>query len=102
MPAEDLTEAARMAAIAGAMGGLARVLVALQGGGRRWPLLLLDFALGCLLGIVAAGGAVWWDPSLRDLGWPVLIVAAAAGAAGAVGTRILDLIVDAVRRRLGA
>lgn len=102
MPAEDLGEAARMAAIAGGMGGVARVLVALQGGGRRWPLLLLDFGLGATLGIVAAGAAVWWDPSLRDLGYPVLIVASAAGAAGAIGTRILDLMVDALKRKLGA
>lgn len=90
-----------MAAIAGGMGGVARVLVALQGGGRGLAL-ALDFALGGVLGVVAAGMAVWWDPSLRDLGWPVLIVAAAAGAAGAIGTRILDIVVDAARRKLGA
>ncbi len=58
MPSDDLTEAARMAAVAGVMGGVARVLVAMQGGGRRWPLLVLDFALGGVLGIVAAGLAV--------------------------------------------
>jgi hypothetical protein len=97
---DDLGEAARMAAVAGVMGGVARVLVAMQGGGRRWPLLALDFGLGALLGIVAAGMAVWWDPSLRDMGYPVLIVAAAAGAAGAIGTRILDLLVEAVKRKL--
>jgi len=34
------------------------------------------------------------------MGYPVLIVAAAAGAAGAIGTRILDLLVEAIRRRL--
>ncbi len=101
MPAEDFSEAARMAAVAGIMGGVARVLVAMQGGGRRWPLLLLDFGLGGMLGIVAAGMAVWWDPELRDMGYPVLIVAAAAGAAGAIGTRILDLLVEAIRRKLG-
>ena len=54
-----------------------------------------------MLGIVAAGMAVWWDPSLREMGYPVLIVAAAAGAAGAIGTRILDLLVDSVKRKLG-
>ena len=98
---DDLGEAARMAAIAGGMGGAARVLVAMQGGGRRLPLLALDFGLGGMLGIVAAGMAVWWDPSLREMGYPVLIVAAAAGAAGAIGTRILDLLVDSVKRKLG-
>jgi hypothetical protein len=97
---DDLGEAARMAAVAGVMGGVARVLVAMQGGGRRWPLLALDFGLGALLGIVAAGMAVWWDASLRDMGYPVLIVAAAAGAAGAIGKRILDLLVEAVKRKL--
>ncbi len=101
MPGDDLTEAARMAAVAGGMGGAARVLVALQGGGKRWPLLALDFGLGAVLGVVAAGMAVWWDASLRDMGYPVLIVAAAAGAAGAIGTRVLDIFVDAVKRKLG-
>ncbi len=101
MPSDDLTEAARMAAVAGGMGGAARVLVALQGGGKKWPLLALDFALGAVLGIVAAGAAVWWDPSLREMGYPVLIVAAAAGAAGAIGTRLLDLVVEIVKRKLG-
>ena len=100
MPAEDLGEAARMAALAGGMGGVARVLVALQGGSRRWQL-ALDFALGGTLGIVAAGAVIYLDPSLQHLGWPVLIVASAAGCAGAIGTRILDIVVAAIQRRLG-
>jgi hypothetical protein len=101
MPAEDLNAAAVTAAVAGAVGGLARVLVTLQGGGRRPFLLVLDFGLGGMLGIVAAGFAIWWDHSLRDMGWPILIVAAAAGCAGAIGTRLLDLVVDAAKRKLG-
>ena len=99
MSSEDLGEAARMAAIAGGMGGAARVLVALQGGSRGIAL-ALDFSLGGILGIVAAGAAVWWDASLREMGWPVLIVAAAAGCAGAIGTRLLDIVTEAARKRL--
>jgi uncharacterized membrane protein YccC len=100
MPADNLQEAAGMAAVAGGMGGVARVLVALQGGSRGWQL-ALDFALGGILGVIAAGAAVYVDPSLQDLGWPMLIIASAAGCAGAIGTRILDIVVAAVQRRLG-
>ena len=100
MPGDDLMEAAKMAGVAGSVGGLARVLVALQGGSRGWQV-LLDFALGGLLGVMAAGGVVYMDPAMRDLGWPVLIVAGAAGCAGAVGTRLLDIVVAAAQRRFG-
>jgi hypothetical protein len=98
MPGEDLGEAARMAAVAGGMGGIARVLVALQGGSRG-VVLALDFGLGATLGIMGAGLVVWWDASLRDVGWPLLIVAAVAGCAGAIGTRLLDVVVAIAERR---
>jgi hypothetical protein len=100
MAGDDLMAAAKMAGVAGGAGGVARVLVALQGGPRGWQV-LLDFALGGLLGIMAAGGLVYLDPEMRDLGWPMLIVAAAAGCSGAIGTRILDIIIAAAQRRLG-
>jgi len=102
MPSDDLTEAARMAAIAGGMGGTARVLVSLQGGSRQPLLIALDFLLGGMLGIVTAGFVIWWDPSLRDIGWPVLIVGGAAGLSGALGTRLLDLVVAGLQRRMGS
>jgi hypothetical protein len=98
---DDLSEAARMAGVAALTGGAARVLVALHGGVRRWQVLLLEAGLGAMLGIMAAGAAVWWDPSLRDIGWPLLIVASAAGCAGAVGTRVMDVVVAAVERKVG-
>jgi len=101
MAGDDLIAAAKMAGVAGSAGGLARVLVALQGGSRGWQV-LLDFALGGTLGIMAAGGVVYFDPDMRDIGWPVLVVASAAGCAGAVGTRVLDIIVAAAQRRFGA
>ena len=90
-----------MAGVAALAGGAARVLVALHGGARRGQVLLLDTGLGAMLGIMAAGAAVWWDPSLRDVGWPLLIVASAAGCTGAIGTRLMDIVVAAVERKVG-
>jgi hypothetical protein len=98
---DDLSEAARMAGVAALAGGAARVLVALHGGARRGQVLLLETGLGAMLGIMAAGAAVWWDPSLRDVGWPLLIVASAAGCTGAIGTRLMDIVVAAVERKVG-
>lgn len=94
---DDLSEAARTAGIAALAGGAARVRVARHGGARRWQVLLLE-GLGGMLGIMAAGAAVWWDPALRNVGWPLLIVASAAGCAGAIGTRVMDVLVAAVER----
>ena len=98
--AGDTGEAVQMAAAAGAMGGAARVLMALHGGQRGWPALALEAGLGATLGVMAAGLAVWWDPTLRDTGWPLLIVGGFAGLAGALGTRALDLVTAALQRRL--
>lgn len=100
MAGDDLMAAAKMAGVAGSAGGVARVLVALQGGSRSWQL-ALDFGLGCTLGIMAAGLVVYVDPDMRDIGWPVLVIASAAGCAGAIGTRLLDIVVAAAKRRLG-
>ena len=101
MAADDLGDAARMAGLAALTGGAARVLVALHGGARRWQEQLLEAGLGALLGIMAAGAAVWLDPNLRDVGWPLLIVASAAGCSGAIGTRVMDIVVAAVERKVG-
>lgn len=97
----DIEEAAKMAMGAAAAGGSMRVLMAVHGGMRGW-ILLIEAAIGAMLGLIAAGGAVWWDPSLRAIGWPLLIVSAAAGCAGAVGTRLLDLLIAEAERRLRA
>lgn len=89
-----------MAAVAGGMGGIARVLLAIQSGSRG-ARLVFDALLGGCLGIMAVGGLVYVDPSMRDAGWPLLVAASAAGCAGAMGTRALDIIEAAIRRRLG-
>ncbi len=54
-----------------------------------------------MLGIMAAGAAVWWEPELRNVGWSLLIVASAAGCAGAIGTRLKDIVVAAVEGKVG-
>ncbi len=91
-----------MASTAAAAGGAGRVLLALHGGERRWLILLIEAGLGALLGIIAASAVTYLDPSLRDAGWGLLIVGGAAGLSGALGTRLLDLTVAALQRRLGS
>ena len=54
-----------------------------------------------MLGVMACGGALYFDPGLRDAGWPLLVVAGFAGLAGALGTRALDIAEAAVRKRIG-
>lgn len=101
MPGDDLMSAAKMAGVAGLFGGAARVLVELHSGVRQWQALIIAGLLGGLLGIVAAGFAVYWDPDLREMGWPLLIVGSFAGCIGAIGTRILDIVVAAIQKRAG-
>lgn len=97
----ETEEAAKMAAAAAVSGGAARVLMALHGGERGVIPLLIEAGLGATLGIIAAAAATYLDASLRDIGWPLLIVAGGAGMAGALGTRLLDLVTEALRRRVG-
>ena len=92
--------AAKLALAAATTGALARVALALHGGARGLRLAVEGF-VGAMLGVMAAGVAIWVDPALRDAGWPLLSVSAAAGIAGALGTRALDLLEAAVRKRLG-
>lgn len=101
MPGDDLMAAAKMAGVAGIMGGVARVMVELHSGVRQWQALAIAAVLGLLLGIMGAGFLVWWDPALRDIGWPVLIVGSFGGCIGAIGTRVLDIIVAVLRKRAG-
>ncbi len=100
MPSEpgDVTT---MAALAAAGGGVGRILMALHGGERKPLALLIEAGLGCLLGIVTASGVVYFDSGLQAPGWPYLIVGGFAGCAGAIGTRMLDIVTDALRKRLG-
>lgn len=91
--------AAKMAASAATIGGLARVALALHGGTRGLRLAIEAF-VGAMLGVIACAIAVWWDPSLRDAGWPLLMVSGFAGLAGALGTRVLDLLVAAIEKKV--
>lgn len=97
----DWAKATGMAGAAAVVGAAARVLILLHGGVRRWHLLLIEAGVGALLGVMAAGAAVWWDPALRDMGWPLLIVSSVAGCAGAIGTRLLDVVIAAAEKRAG-
>ncbi len=90
-----------MASTAAVAGGAGRVLLALHGGERRWLILLIEAGLGALLGIIAASAVTYLDSSLRDAGWGLLIVGGAAGLSGALGTRLLDVVVATLQRRLG-
>jgi hypothetical protein len=99
MAAEDPLAVTKMAAVAAGIGVFARVMLALHGGVRHLGLLLIEAGVGATLGVVAAGAAVYWDPTLRDAGWPLLMVGGVAGFAGAIGTRLLDVVVAALQRR---
>jgi peptidoglycan/LPS O-acetylase OafA/YrhL len=82
-------------------GGAGRILLALHGGERRWPALILEACLGGLLGVIAAAAAVYYDPDLRNVGFGLFVVCGVAGCAGAIGIRVLDLVTLSLQRRLG-
>lgn len=97
---DETTTVAQAAVTAAAAGGAGRVLLALHGGERRWLILTIEAGLGALLGIIAASGVTYFDPSLRDAGWGLLIVGGAAGLSGALGTRLLDLFVARLQQKI--
>lgn len=97
MPNDDMREVAVMASAAAGMGGATRLAMALHGGMRSPLMLAFETFLGGTLGVIAAAAAVWYDPALRDIGWPLLIVAGTAGAAGALGTRVMDMVQAALQ-----
>jgi hypothetical protein len=98
---EDPTvSVAKMAAAAAGAGALARIALALHGGTRGLRLAIEGF-VGAMLGVIACGVALWWDPTLRDAGWPLLMVSGFAGLAGALGTRALDILEAAIKKKVG-
>lgn len=101
MAGDDMGSAAQMAAVAAASGAAARVALALHGGVRAAGALAVEGFVGGCLGVMAAGAAIYFDPALREAGWALLMVGGAAGLAGAVGTRALDLVVALLQRRAG-
>ena len=98
---DDLSNVARLAAVASGVGAAARVALALHGGMRQVGLLAIEAAVGASLGVMAAGTVAYWHPDMWDAQAATLIVAGASGMAGAVGTRILDIAVMALQRRVG-
>lgn len=101
MANDDLQGAAQMAAIAAASGAAARVALALHGGVRRASLLAIEAFVGGCLGVMAAAAAIYIDPQLRNAGWALLVVGGGAGFAGALGTRLLDIVAAIAQRRAG-
>jgi hypothetical protein len=82
---------AKVAAAAAGMGAVVRVAFAAQGGARGWRL-VIEAVVGAALGVIAAAAAVWLDPALKADSWAIFITSGAAGLAGAMGTRGLDLL----------
>lgn len=96
---EDLGKAAQLAAIAASVGAGARVMLALHSGVRRIGLLAIEGGVGACLGIIVAGGIAYWHPEMWHAEQSVLVVAGGAGMAGAIGTRLLDIIVAFAQRK---
>ncbi len=99
MSVDPSWEAMKMAGTAAVVAGAARVALALHGGTRGGRLAIEGF-VGAMLGIIASGVALYVDPDLRAAGWPLLMVSAIAGLAGALGTRGLDLLEDWFRSKM--
>lgn len=90
--------AVELAAVAAAAGAGARIAFALhQGGG---VLLTVEAFTGAMLGIAAAGTTAWLDPALLDAGRTLFVVSGIAGTAGAIGTRVIDVLIAAALARI--
>lgn len=98
MPSDAISTVAQTAAVAAVAGAGARVAIAAHGGARGWRLGLEAF-VGAALGVIAAAGAVWFDPALKADSWAIFITSGCAGLAGAMGTRGLDLITEWLSRK---
>ena len=98
MAEDSLGFIAKVAAAAAGMGAVVRVAFAAQGGARGWRLVIEAF-VGASLGVIAAAAAVWLDPALKADSWAIFITAGAAGLAGAMGTRGLDLMTEWLSRK---
>jgi hypothetical protein len=98
MAEDSLDVIAIRAAVAAGAGSAARVAFAAHGGARGWRLSLEAF-VGAALGVIAAAAAVWLDPALKEDSWAIFITAGAAGLAGAMGTRGLDLLTEWLSRK---
>jgi hypothetical protein len=97
MSDDSLGFIAKVAAAAAGMGAVVRVAFAAQGGARGWRL-VIEAIVGAALGVIAAAAAVWLDPALKADSWAIFITCGAAGLAGAMGTRGLDLLTSYLER----
>ncbi|MDP3414631.1 hypothetical protein [Falsiroseomonas sp.] len=98
---DDLFQAVRIAAISALLGAFARVMLALHSGVRSAVLLCIEAGVGATLGVTTAAVAIYWHPELYEAGRGLLVVGGAAGFSGALGTRLIDMLVEAARKRLG-
>ena len=93
-------EVLKAATVAAGAGSAARLAVAMLGGERSWVLLLIHAFVGAVLGIIAGGLIVYLDPTVQTFPLRVLVLAGFAGLAGAMGTKTLDMLAEALRRRI--
>ncbi|MBU8544008.1 MULTISPECIES: hypothetical protein [Roseomonadaceae] len=97
---DDQWLALKIATGAGLLGAFARVVLALHGGLRSPVLLAIEACVGATLGIIAASGALYWSPELFDAGRGMLVVGGVGGFSGVLGTRLIDMLAEAARKRL--
>lgn len=95
----------KAAFVAALFGGATRVALELKNGSRGIKLAVDGFA-GGMLGVVGAGFLLLWDAVLLDSQLfyhptQLLLVGAVGGSAGALGTRVLDMVEAYLRKRLG-
>jgi hypothetical protein len=102
MPSDEYVEAVKLTAAAAAMGGAVRVALALRSGVRRAGLLVIEGLVGGAVGPLGAGIVLVAYPQIADGEHAMFKLLAVAGLCGAIGLRLLLLIEDEVRRRIGA
>lgn len=88
---------------AATVGAAARVIVALHAGERKWPMLLIEAAVGALIGQIISAAFLYWNPHLHiENSLTIYIMAGAAGFGGAMGVRLLDTVTKILQRHFGA
>lgn len=96
---EPTVSAIRMAVVAAGAGAATRVAIAMYDG--KQGRLLVEAFVGAMLGMSSAGVAGWVDPDLLNACAKLFVIGGIGGVAGALGTRVLDLMIAALQKRLG-